>query len=144
VRPFPPTSDLVPHSPPTLALDELVAWSPGEARLRLCVRDDTLLVRDRRLDSVVTLELMAQAVAACLGYEAFRDGGGVRVGMVVACRRMTIARPAIAVGEPLEFTVRRLRGNDFVSTFATETRGGDGELVASATMTIVHGERPPG
>jgi predicted hotdog family 3-hydroxylacyl-ACP dehydratase len=143
MRRFPPVEDLVPHTAPTLAIDELVDWSDGKTHVRLVVREGGLLVRDGGVDTVVTLELMAQAVAACLGYEAFLHGGGVRVGMVVACRKFAIARSRIDVGEQLDIHVTRLRGTDDASTFEAEVHDGSGALVSSAVMTLVHGDRPP-
>ena len=140
---FPPVEDLVPHGPPTLAIDEVIDWSEGKTHARLVVRDGGLLVRDGGVDTVVTLELMAQTVAACLGYEAFLHGGGVRVGMVVACRKFAIARARIDVGERLDIHVVRLRGTDDASTFEAEVHDGRGELVSNAVMTLVHGDRPP-
>ncbi len=143
MRPFPPIEDLVPHAPPTLAVDELVGWSDGNAHARLVVREGGLLVRDGGVDTVVTLELMAQTVAACLGYEAFQQGGGVRVGMVVSCRKFTIVRSRLLVGERLDIHVVRLRGTDDVSSFDCEVHDERGELVSRAVMTLVHGDRPP-
>ena len=140
---FPPVEDLVPHAAPTLAIDELVDWSEGKTHVRLVVREGGLLVRGGGVDTVVTLELMAQAVAACLGYEAFLHGGGVRVGMVVACRKFAIARARIEVGEQLDIHVVRLRGTDDASTFEAEVHDGQSTLVSSAVMTLVHGDRPP-
>jgi predicted hotdog family 3-hydroxylacyl-ACP dehydratase len=140
---FPPIADLVPHGPPTLSVDELIGWSEGTAHTRLVVREGGLLVRDGVLDTVVTLELMAQTVAACLGYQAFQQGGGVRVGMVVACRKFAILRPRVLVGERLDIRVTRLRGTDDVSSFDAETHDGRGELVSKAVMTLVHGDKPP-
>ena len=140
---FPPVEDLVPHAAPTLAIDELVDWSDGRTHVRLVVRDGGLLVRDGGADTVVTLELMAQAVAACLGYEAFRHGGGVRVGMVVACRKFAIARARLEVGEQLDIHVVRLRGTDDASTFEAEVHDARGAQVSSAVMTLVHGDKPP-
>jgi predicted hotdog family 3-hydroxylacyl-ACP dehydratase len=140
---FPPVEDLVPHAAPTLAIDELVDWSDGKTHVRLVVREGGLLVRDGGVDTVVTLELMAQAVAACLGYGAFLHGGGVRVGMVVACRKFAIARARLEIGEQLDIRVVRLRGTDDASTFEAEVHDGRGALVSSAVMTLVHGDRPP-
>lgn len=137
---LPPIAELVPHAPPMLAVDELVECAPGRAVARLVVREDRF-TRDGRLDSIVLLESMSQVVAACLGYEATREGGAVRVGMVVACREMVVARPAVAVGEELILRVERTQGTDAVSQFETETRDGAGALVARATLTLVHGER---
>lgn len=140
---FPPIIDLVPHTPPTLALDELVDWSDGKAHTRATVRSDGLLVRDGVADSVVCLEYMAQTVAACLGYGAFLGGVGVRVGMVVACRKFTIARQGIAVGERLDVRVSRIRATDDISSFDGEVRDERGLPIAMATMTLVHAEKPP-
>jgi len=143
MSPFPPIEDLVPHSPPTLAIDQLVSWTPGRATFRLEVTEATLLVSNGVVQTIVALEFMAQAVAGCLGYEAFRSGGGVRVGMVVACRRMTIARPTITVGERLAVHVTCVRSNDYVSAYDAEVRDEADAVVCTATMTILHGDKPP-
>lgn len=141
---FPPVAELVPHEPPMLALDALVACEPGRASARLTVRDELLFVRDGQLDTLVTLEYMAQTVAACLGHEAIQEGGAVRVGMVVACRTMTIRRPTLRVGETLLFEVERVQGTADMSQFEGRTRDETGALVAEISMTLVHTERPPG
>lgn len=139
---YPAMSELVPHAPPMLAVEELTSWEPGVVRARMQVRDDNPLVRDGALDAVVTLEYMAQTVAACLGYEAYREGEGVRVGMVIACRKMRVLQPRLAVGQELRIAAKRVRGADYVSHFDAEVHAGE-ELVADATLTIVHGEQPP-
>lgn len=140
---YPPIEDLVPHAPPALALDELVECRDGHAHTRLVVRDGALLVQDGGVDTVVAIEWMAQTVAACLGYEAFLGGIGVRVGMVVASRQFAIVRPRLRVGERFDVHARRLRGTDDISSFEGEVRDGDGEVVARAVMTLVHSEKPP-
>jgi predicted hotdog family 3-hydroxylacyl-ACP dehydratase len=121
-----------------LAVDELLECADGYATARLVVREG-LFARDGRLDSVVLLEYMAQVVAACLGYEAVAEGGAVRVGMVIACRRMQILRPSVPVGTELHVEVRRVRGSQQVSHFDGVTRDAQGTEVARVTLTLVHG-----
>jgi predicted hotdog family 3-hydroxylacyl-ACP dehydratase len=140
---FPPVSDLVPHSAPTLALDELAAWQPGEATLRLTIREHGLLVIGDSVDACVCLELMAQGAAACLGYGAFQGGSTVRVGMVVGCRKLQLFRQCLYVGESFSVNVRCTRGSDSASSFESEVRDDEGTLVARTTMTIVHAEQVP-
>jgi len=140
---YPPITELVPHAAPMLALEELLDWRDGFARARMTVPAGGPFERDGSVDAVLTLEYMAQTVAACLGMEAFRAGSGVRVGMVVACRRMELARPTLEVGEELFLEARCVRGTDATSHFEGEARDARGELVASATLTLVHGEGPP-
>lgn len=141
---YPPIAQLVPHEPPMLAVEELVSCEKGKASGRLTVRDGLLFVRDGQLDTVITLEYMAQTVAACLGYEAINEGGAVRVGMVVACRAYQLHRPRVAVGETLLFEVERVQGTADMSQFDGRTLDEQGALVAEVSMTLVHTERPPG
>lgn len=140
--PYPPIEKLVPHGPPMRAIERLVEWAPGRAICELHVRDTMPFVQKGRVASVVTLEYMAQAVAACLGHEAYVSGGGIRVGMLIGLRRMELLRPSIAVGSRVLIEVERQRGNDEVSTFRGETRVGD-TLVATAILTLFHAEHPP-
>lgn len=137
-----PIAELVPHGPPLLAVEEIVDWSPGRATVGMRV-PSAPFARAGRVDAILLLEWMAQAVAACLGAEAVAEGGSVRAGMVVACRTMVVARPELAVGERLRLHVERVRGTDEASHFDTAAYDADERLVASATLTIVHAERAP-
>ena len=76
---YPPISELVPHSGPMVLLDAMRAWAPGEATCTMRVREGMPFVKGELFDAVALMEPMAQAVAACLGYEAFQGGEGVRV-----------------------------------------------------------------
>jgi predicted hotdog family 3-hydroxylacyl-ACP dehydratase len=131
----------VPHAPPRW-LDELVAWRPGEATAAHHVREHGSGGRRwrRRLRHART---DGQAAAACLGHEAFRRAAGVRVGMVVVCRKLQMLRPRLFVGESFTVQARRARGSDFASAFEGEVRDASGELVARATITLVHPEQLP-
>ncbi len=141
---YPLVTELVPHGAPMLALDELIEWSEGYSRGRLVIGKGSYFQQDGHVDSVVTFEYMAQTVAACLGMESRSCGdGSVRVGMVIACRSMTIDQPSVAVGEELFTEAKRVRGSDYSSQFATEIRNAAGERIAAAMLTLVHGESPP-
>lgn len=67
---FPAVSELVPHQAPVLALEEVTSWELGHANGKLTIRDSNPFVRDGELNTVMSLEYMAQCVAACLGMEA--------------------------------------------------------------------------
>lgn len=140
--PYPPIEDLVPHGAPIRMVDSLDAWETGFARCSMLVRDTTPFVRDGELNTLLTIEHMAQSVAACLGYEAFQVGTGVRVGMIIASRSFELFRPVVHVGELLTIEVTRQRGNADLSHFLGEVHVGD-ELIAKAHMTLIHAEKPP-
>lgn len=142
VSEYPAITELVPHAAPMLALRELVHWEPGLARARLVLGHDDLFVEDGKVDAVCALEYMAQGVAACLGQESWHQGDSVRVGMVIACRSMTLERPHLLVGEELLVEARRVHGTEHASHYDTALHDAQGTLVAKATMTLVHGEKP--
>ncbi|MFT6396214.1 MAG: putative hotdog family 3-hydroxylacyl-ACP dehydratase [Bradymonadia bacterium] len=139
---FPPFQDLVPHEAPMVLLDEMVAWAPGSATCTLEIRDGAPFEKEGSVNTVVAIEYMAQAVAACLGYEAFTGGEGVRVGMIIACRKFDIDVPSVAVGDELRIAVERIRGNEMLSHFNCETWRAD-ERICFAVLTLFHAEEPP-
>ncbi|MCB9506408.1 MAG: hypothetical protein H6697_01930 [Myxococcales bacterium] len=140
--PFPPTAELVPHAGPMVLVERLTAWGDGYAEGEVVVRDGARFVTDGAAPAVASMEYMAQVVAACLGYEAYRGGAGVRVGMIIAVRTMDLLVERFAVGDTLHITVQRQRGSESLSHFDCRTER-DGELLATANMTLYHAERPP-
>lgn len=139
---FPPVAQLVPHAEPMILIDALTAWSEGRATSSFVVRAHAPFVVDGTLSVPATIEHMAQTVAACLGYEAFLGGAGVRVGMIIACRRFKVHVPTLHVGEAVTIDVARVRGNDTLSHFDCEARRGE-TVIAAATLTLFHGAEPP-
>ena len=127
---FPAVTELVPHQTPVLALEELTSWQLGHAKGKLTIRASNPLLRDGKLDTVMSLEYMAQCVAACLGME-------------IACRTMEIHQPQLLLGESYTVKADCVRGNDSISHYDGEMHASDGTLVANCTMTLVHGEKPP-
>lgn len=146
---YPAIAELVPHTGPMVLLDAMIDWAPGRAVCEMVVRELAPFVVEGAIGTPMLVEHMAQGVAACLGYEAYLGGVGVRVGMIIACRRFDASLPHVSVGDALRIEVKRSRGNDTLSHFECEVRrrrsgGGDAdEPVARATLTLFHGERPP-
>ena len=146
---FPPIAQLLPHGEAMIQLERLVDWSPGRAECAVRVAPTSRFVADGMLETVHLLEHMAQTVAVCLGYEAYRGGESARVGMIVACRELRACVPRVPVGSALRIRVARVRGNDSTSQFdcVVEIESGTGAAVgsepamgqvATATLTLVH------
>jgi predicted hotdog family 3-hydroxylacyl-ACP dehydratase len=136
---FPPVAELVPHREPMVLLDQILRWSVGEVECAMTVREGARFVEDGALLALFTIEHMAQAVAACLGYEAYRGGRGVRVGMIVSCREFRAHQVQATVGDELRVHALRDRGNESVSHFQCAVHHGT-EPFSSATLTLFHGE----
>lgn len=140
---YPPMRELIPHEGPMVLLDELLDWEPGRARCRITIRPEMRFVSDGTVDTIVSLEYMGQAVAASCGYQAFRGGNDIRVGMIIGCRRMDVEVPELRVGDELMVEVREVRAQEEISVYECEVLRGS-EPVASAQLTLYHAEKPPG
>jgi predicted hotdog family 3-hydroxylacyl-ACP dehydratase len=132
---FPPIAHLMPHRGPMVLLDRLVGWSPGHAECATRVRETARFVTDGRLLAPFTIEHMAQAVAVCLGYQAYRGGRGVRVGMIVSCRAFEAQLESASTGDELTVIVNRERGNETLSHFQCEVLCNE-EAFATATLIL--------
>jgi predicted hotdog family 3-hydroxylacyl-ACP dehydratase len=139
---YPAIEELLPHSGAMVLLDALTAWTQGRAECSLTVRERSPFVVDGRVESAVTLEYMAQAVAACLGYEALLGGGAVRVGMVIACKKFEAHGDELRIGDVLSIVVQSIQGNETLSHFDCKvTRAG--ELFSTGVLTLYHASKLP-
>ena len=139
---FPPIEELIPHSGAMVLVDGLTHWAEGEAACTLRVRERAPFVKDGKVESAVTIEYMAQTVAACLGYEALRGGGAVRVGMIIACKKFTAHAETLSVGDELVIDCKRVRGNEMLSHFDCRVSR-RGEVFSEGVLTLYHAEKPP-
>jgi predicted hotdog family 3-hydroxylacyl-ACP dehydratase len=142
MNPYPPITELIPHAGPMVLLESMVHWAAGEAEATYRVRDGAPFVKDGLVEAVVTIEYMAQAVAACLGYEALLGGEGVRVGMIIGCKRMLLHGAHLRVGDHGRIQVKRIRGNDTLSHFDCRLDRA-GEPFAESVLTLYHADKPP-
>jgi len=95
----------VPHSPPALLIDGLVARGPAGARSRGLIPADSPFAVAEFAPSYLGLEIAAQtaALAEALGREG--EDAAPRVGYLVAIRRARCFARSLPVGEPLDVVV---------------------------------------
>lgn len=137
---FPPIAGLLPHGDTIRMLDALDAWSDGYVQCSTEVRADSPFVQNDTLSTLVTLEHLAQTVAAYLGYEAHLRGQSPSIGMVVACRDFSFHRPNLQVGERLILRATMVQGDIERAQFHGEVLS-DNELVAEGVLTLVRSEK---
>ena len=136
---FPPVETLIPHEGPMVLLDEVVAFGDDAIRCRRTVRAGALFVDQGRLDATVSLELMAQTIAAFAGYTRYQSGEGVKIAFLLSCRELDLRVPAYAVGDVLEITASPLWvGDRTLGSFASAVYR-DGAEVASAQINVYQG-----
>jgi predicted hotdog family 3-hydroxylacyl-ACP dehydratase len=136
---FPSLRELVPHRPPMLLLDEVVAFDGATATCAVTVRSDAPFAEDGRMPAWVALEYCAQCVAAFAGLRARGEGRPPRLGLLVAARDLTLDVDSFAAGERLIVVARLVFGEVRVGRFECEvTRAGT--VVAKASLSVYQPE----
>jgi len=142
--PFPKIEDTLPHDHPMILLDRILSVDGERTLCEAVIREGAAFVEPEGLRTHVTLEHMAQCVAAGAGVRSLRDGEPPRVGFLVGCRTMQIHRPWLAIGSTVRVAVDNSWGEDHFGHFAGEVHVGE-ELVASATLSVIRlarGQKP--
>ncbi|GAB4111704.1 MAG: 3-hydroxylacyl-ACP dehydratase [Sandaracinaceae bacterium] len=98
---FPPPSDFMPHRPPMLLVDRLLAHDEIRVAIERTFRDGDLFVEDGAVSAFVTVELFAQAAAAHFGYAGLVRGGVFSSGALLGTRKIELLVPRFPVGRRL-------------------------------------------
>lgn len=153
----PALTELVPHRPPMLLLDRLLAWD--DEKVRCEVRIDAASPFFERATSPVTtsapssaaeaglvpavvgIEYMAQTVAVFAGLRARASGAAPRIGFLLGCRELLLFAEGFSAGDVLVVEARHVWGESEVGSFACQVTRQDDVLV-SGTLTVYQGPLP--
>ena len=135
----PPIASLVPHSGPSVLLDRVVERRDDGILCRVEIRPGMLFVDHAGLPSIVSIELMAQAIAAYAGYLRRDSGDRIENAFLLSCRDLTLATPRFEVGDVLdvEATVAWNGGASIGSVPCHIFRGG--EELAAGVLNVYQG-----
>jgi predicted hotdog family 3-hydroxylacyl-ACP dehydratase len=102
---YPSVASLLPHGPPMLLVDAIVAEVEGGLVCRSVIREDFPFLRDGEAELVVCMELVAQTVGCFTGLVDGRRGGKPRPGLLVGCRDARFTGEPLRVGDELTITI---------------------------------------
>lgn len=135
----PALASLVPHRPPMLLLDALVASDDVSATCAVVVREGAMFVRGGRVGATVFIEYMAQCAAAFMGLRATSRAEPVRVGYLLGAREVTLHVDGAAVGDALTVRAELTFDDGAMAAFAGEVRDASGALLAAAELQVWSG-----
>jgi predicted hotdog family 3-hydroxylacyl-ACP dehydratase len=140
---WPALHELVPHRPPMLLLDEVVAFDGERATCAVVVRRDCPFADGARVPSWVALEYCAQCVAAFAGLRARAQGGAPALGLLVAARDLTLDVDFFDAGDALLVDARLVFGELRVGRFDCQVRRA-GAVVVKASLSVYQPEHRDG
>ena len=139
---WPPIVELVPHRPPMLLLDRVLAYDGECVTCETVLRPDSPFAEQGHVPAVVGIEYMAQTIAAGAGLRGReKGGGGPRTGFLLGCRSLTIAVDSFQVGDRLTIEARRSFGENELGVFACKVQRGE-EVLVEGALTVYQGPLP--
>ncbi len=135
-----PITALLPHRPPMILLDELLAYDETAATAAVVIREDSLFVERGGVPAHIGLEYMAQACAAHAGALAGERGEPVKVGFLLGTRQYRADVPCFRVGERLVVSVTAIYRDEQMGAFDCRIAI-DGRPVATAQLTVYQPDR---
>lgn len=134
---FPPITELVPHAEGMLLLDRVVAAEGERVRSETTIRADNIFFqRGRGVPAYVGFELMAQTISAYDGLKRRANGKKPAIGLLLGCRKYTVARPFFVEGERLTIESNSLLGEEGMASFECRILDEAGAELASATINV--------
>jgi predicted hotdog family 3-hydroxylacyl-ACP dehydratase len=134
-----PLGELLPHRPPMVLLDGVVAHRPERTTCRTTVREAPgFHCPDGRVPGWIALEYMAQCIAVHAGLRARAAGGTPRLGFLVGSRRVDFHAAAFARGQGLLVTAEHVWGDAELGSFSCRVEdAAGGEVLADGVLKVV-------
>ncbi len=137
-----PAAKYVPQTGAMCLLERILAVDEESLVATTVLKSDSLFCRDGRIGSWVSLECMAQAVAAWAGFQERASGRGPRIGFLLGSRRFDCHRPWLPVDQTLRIEVKKeIQLGDGLGQFSGRTLVAD-ELLATAVITVFAPDDP--
>ncbi len=143
---LPPLEELVPHRGTSLLLDRVLSYDGTKTACSIGLENQAWLKNaDGRIANWLTLEYMAQCVAAHESITAWLAGEPADVGMIAAVSDMRIHVPVLEPTQKLYASSVHIRGNRKIGAFghACSVFDENDALVAESRITIALGTPSP-
>lgn len=128
--------DLIPHAPPALLVKAMLEATPEGASAVALIPRDSPFVQDGRAPAFVGLEAGAQTAAVLEALGRSGDGGGPRIGYVVAIRNARFRSAWLPADQALRVGVKPAGSAPPLSIYEVRV-GGETELVTGLVSTYV-------
>ena len=130
-----PIGRVLPHQPPMLLLDKVVAYDEAALVARVTITESSLFLGPNGVPGHVAIEYMAQACGAYAGAMALDAGESVKIGFLLGTRQCRLLVPWYRVGDRLLVSVSIVFHDGQMAAFDCKIEIDD-KLAADARLTV--------
>lgn len=135
---FPSPTAFMPHRPPMLMIDALIAHTDDACTCTKTFREGDPLVEDGCISALALIELFAQTAAAHFGYAGMVRGGGMASGALLGTRRIDLSLGSLSVGDEITIRAKRVMAIPPMAQFECEAKIGE-RVIASGSINVAMG-----
>jgi predicted hotdog family 3-hydroxylacyl-ACP dehydratase len=132
---YPSIQSLLPHEPPMLWVDEVIAHEQDSVTCRLTLREDHVFMEQGKVEPIVAIEWMAQAVATLVGLWDRSNDLDPRPGFLIAIPEARLEIDEFLLGDELTLRAKRSWGDHQLASFECEVER-LGARVATAQLSV--------
>lgn len=132
---FPAIGELLPHDPPMIWLDQVLSHADDVIECGLTIQEEHVFLEDGRVEALVSLEWMAQAVGALVGLLDYNQQQRPRPGYLIAVPEATFEVDGFQVGDQLTVAAKRVWGDAELASFECSVTQ-QGARVAAAQLSV--------
>jgi predicted hotdog family 3-hydroxylacyl-ACP dehydratase len=130
-----PIAALLPHQPPMILLDKVVAYDNANVIASVAITESSLFLAPEGVPGHVAIEYMAQACGAFAGAQALDTGQPVKIGFLLGTRMCRVLAPWFRIGDHLTVTATMIFHDEEMAAFDCKIEI-DGRLVADAQLKV--------
>jgi predicted hotdog family 3-hydroxylacyl-ACP dehydratase len=128
-------NDLLYHAAPMILIDRVDAFDSETVRSSVEITPNSPFLADDVVPSYVSVEYMAQSVAAYSGIKAKISGGIVKIGYLASARKVDLNVPFFSIGDKLEITVKMIWNEPPMAVFDCRIER-QNTIVASSRLNV--------
>jgi predicted hotdog family 3-hydroxylacyl-ACP dehydratase len=123
-------------------LDEILSIDGERLVARVSITEGSPFFEAGGVPAIVTLEYMAQAIAAFSGAQRRKEGETVQLGFLLGCRKMTLEVDKLLPGDELRVEARHVWSAAPLGQFDCNVSRG-GHPIAKAVLSVYEGPLEP-
>ena len=121
-QPFNRIEDLIPHKGRMILIEEVLEVDDSHCVSQAIANSHWPLHNEGMIDSIITIELVAQTAAYLVGWKERNKEGANKKGFMTGIKKTTLAIPNIAVGSKLMISCKKVVSMENYAEFEGDVR----------------------
>ena len=127
--------ELLAHEAPMILIDRVLEVGEGKIHTSVTIRPNSPFAKIEGVPVYVSVEFMAQSIAAFIGWSARQQGEPPKIGLLLGTRKLELSTDWMRFGDDIEIQAFERYNDGTMAAFECLVRRGD-ETLAEARLNV--------